>query len=60
MQGANPVPSETRIAINISTPDSDEDVRALVASALASDSRFLALRDAQPVTSELLVNGVVA
>ncbi|WP_322866376.1 OsmC family protein [Aquicoccus sp. G2-2] len=60
MQGASPVPSETRIAIDISTSDSDEDIRAMVARALASDPWFLALRDAQPVTSELLVNGVVA
>ncbi len=58
MEGASPVPSETRIAINIATAEGEKNVGALVARALEKDPWFLALRDAQPVTSELSVNGI--
>lgn len=60
MEGASPVPSDTRIAIDISSPEADEKVRALVARSLAKDPWFLALRDAQPVNSAVSVNGEVA
>lgn len=60
MEGTSPVPSDTRIAIDIASPEAEEKVRLLVARALASDPWLLAFRDAQPVTSELSVNGMVA
>jgi len=60
MEGASPVPSETRIAIDIASPDAEEKIAALVERALAKDPWFLALRDAQPVSTAVLVNGVVA
>lgn len=60
MEGASPVPSDTRIVIDIASSEADEKVRSLVARALVSDPWFLAFRDAQPVTSKLSVNGMVA
>jgi hypothetical protein len=60
MEGASPVPSDTRIAIDIASSEAEEKVRSLVARALVSDPWFLAFRDAQPVTSKLSVNGMVA
>lgn len=58
MEGASPVPSDTRIAIDVASPEAEEKVRSLVARALASDPWLLAFRDAQPVTSELWLNGM--
>jgi hypothetical protein len=59
MEGVSPVPSETRISIDITSPEPEEEVGSLVARALDKDPWVLALRDAQPVTSELSVNGMV-
>jgi len=60
MEGTSPVPSDTRIAIDVASPEAEETVRSLVARALSNDPWFLAYRDAQPVTSELSINGRVA
>ncbi len=60
MDDASPVPSDTRISIDIASPEAEEKVIALVARALAKDPWFLALRDAQPVSSAISINGRAA
>lgn len=59
--GASPVPSDTRIAIEIESPEAEETVRAMVSHAIASDPWFLAFRDAQPVSTAVSIStGAVA
>ncbi len=60
MDGARPVPSGTRITIDLASPLPEEDVEDLVARALTKDPWFLTLRDAQPVTTAVSVNCGIA
>jgi len=54
--GASPVPSDTRIAIGLESPEAEERVRAIVSRAIASDPWFLAYRDAQPVSTAVSIS----
>lgn len=54
--GASPVPSDTRIAIEIESPEAEDKVRAMVSRAIALDPWFLAYRDAQPVSTVVSVS----
>jgi hypothetical protein len=47
-------PLATRLTIKIDSPASHAELEAMVARALAADPFFLALRDAQKVTAELV------
>lgn len=59
MEGASPVPSDTRIAIEIRSPEAEDKVSEMVDRALANDPWFLAYRDAQPVSTAIsIVEGV--
>ena len=60
MDGASPVASDTRIAIDIASPHTEQGIHDLVARTLEKDPWFLTFRDAQPVTSVLSVSGEVA
>ncbi|MBV7379599.1 OsmC family protein [Maritimibacter dapengensis] len=51
LAGASPVPGDTRIGIEVSSPESEASLRGLVARALAHDPWFLAYRDAQTVST---------
>ncbi len=53
MEGASPVPSETRITIEIESRAPRAVLDDMVARALATDPWFLAFRDAQPVRTTL-------
>lgn len=55
MQGASPVPGDTRISIEVTSPEQDSKIGDLVARALQSDPWFLAYRDAQPVSTAISV-----
>lgn len=55
MEGASPVPSDTRIRIEISSSESEEKIGDVVTRALNSDPWFLAYRDAQPVRTAISV-----
>ena len=59
MEGASPVPRDTRIAIEIRSPEPEAKIKEMVTRALASDPWFLAYRDAQPVSTAIsIVEGV--
>ena len=59
MEGASPIPRDTRIAIEITSPEPESKIKEMVARALASDPWFLAYRDAQPVSTAIsIVEGV--
>lgn len=60
MDGASPVPMDTRVSIEIESPEVEEKVEEMVARALAMDPWFLAFRDAQPVRTAVSVSGAVA
>ena len=60
IEGASPVPSATRIAIEITSPEPEKQVGEMVARALANDPWFLAYRDAQPVSTEISITEGVA
>lgn len=55
MEGASPVPDDTRIAIEIASPEPGAQLRGMVDRALAADPWFLAFRDAQPVSTAISV-----
>lgn len=55
MDGASPVPSDTRIAIEIETSEAEEKVGEMVARALSADPWFLSFRDAQPLHTAISV-----
>mgnify|MGYP000076588547 CR=1 FL=1 len=55
MEGANPVPSDTRIAIEIITSEPGGTIKDMVHRALASDPWLLAFRDAQPVCTSISI-----
>lgn len=60
MDGASPVPSDTRIAIEVTSPEAEDAVEMMVDRALAKDPWFLAFRDAQPVQTAISVAKGVA
>ncbi len=60
MDGASPGASDTRIVIEVASPETEETVGAMVARALAVDPWFLAFRDAQKVCTSVSFNGTVA
>ena len=49
-------PLATRLEIKVTTDNEESDVQALVAQVLEKDTFFLALRDAQPVTTEIVLD----
>ncbi|MEQ9814140.1 MAG: OsmC family protein [Azospirillaceae bacterium] len=60
MEGASPVPGDTRIAIEIASPEAEAQVRGMVDRAISTDPWFLAFRDAQPVLTALTITAEVA
>ena len=60
MDGASPVPQDTRISIEVESPDDEKKLEEMVIRALALDPWFLAYRDAQPVRMAVSVGGAVA
>lgn len=60
MDGASPVPSDSRIAIEIETAEAEDKVDEMVARALSADPWFLSFKDAQPLhTTVSVVEAVV-
>lgn len=59
INGASPVPNDTRITVEIESREEHRTVRDMVARALASDPWFLAFRDAQPVSTAVSFNGAL-
>ncbi|PUB08375.1 OsmC family protein [Yoonia sediminilitoris] len=55
MAGASPVPGDTRIAIEIKSPEPEDEVGGMVSRAIANDPWFLAYRDAQPVSTVISI-----
>ena len=55
MEGASPVPRDTRITIEIRSPEPEDKAGEMVSRALASDPWFLAYRDAQPVSTAISI-----
>ncbi|MCA0042543.1 OsmC family protein [Celeribacter litoreus] len=55
MEGVNAAPNDTRITIEIRSPEPEEKVRELVRRALSHDPWFLAFRDAQPISTAISV-----
>ena len=49
-------PLATRLVITVNTDHEESDVQALVAQVLEKDTFFLALRDEQAVTAEIVLN----
>ena len=49
-------PLATRLLITVNTDHEESDIQALVAQVLEKDTFFLALRDAQPVTAEIVLD----
>ena len=49
-------PLATRLEIKVTTDNEESDVQALVAQVLEKDTFFLALRDAQAVTAEIVLD----
>ena len=49
-------PLATRLEIKVTTDHEESDIQALVAQVLEKDTFFLALRDAQPVTAEIVLD----
>ena len=49
-------PLATRLVITVTTDHEESDIQALVAQVLEKDTFFLALRDAQPVTAEIVLD----
>ena len=49
-------PLATRLEIKVTTDHKESDIQALVAQVLEKDTFFLALRDAQPVTAEIVLD----
>ena len=49
-------PLSTRLVITVTTDHEESDIQALVAQVLEKDTFFLALRDAQPVTTEIVLD----
>ena len=49
-------PLATRLAITITTDHEEADIQKLVAQVLEKDTFFLALRDAQAVTAEIVLD----
>ncbi|MFC7051060.1 OsmC family protein [Emcibacter nanhaiensis] len=60
MEGASPVPNDTRIAIEIRSSEPEEKVGEMVSRALANDPWFLAYRDAQPVSTTISITKEIA
>lgn len=60
MDGVYPAPSDTRIAIEITSSEPEAAVEDMVQRALASDPWLLAFRDAQPVHTSVSVSEGVA
>lgn len=56
MDGASPVPGDTRIAIAVFTDEAEDTVNEMVSRSLAMDPWFLAFRDAQPVSTAVSVS----
>ena len=52
-QGAAPL--NTRLTITVKTSHDEADIQALVAQVLEKDTFFLALRDAQAVSAEIVL-----
>lgn len=59
MDGARPVPSETRIAIHVTSPEPKHLLEEMLNRALSGDPWFLAFRDAQPVRTVISVSQAV-
>ncbi|SDJ45352.1 OsmC family protein [Lutimaribacter saemankumensis] len=55
MDSVSPVPSETLIAIEITSPEPEATIRGMVTRALGTDPWFLAYRDAQPVSTAVSI-----
>ena len=49
-------PLATRLVITVTTEHEESDIQALIARVLENDTFFLALRDAQPVTAEIVLD----
>ena len=49
-------PLSTRLAITVTTDHEEADIQELVAQVLEKDTFFLALRDAQAVTAEIVLD----
>ena len=49
-------PLATRLVITVTTDHEESDIQALIARVLENDTFFLALRDAQPVTAEIVLD----
>lgn len=59
MDGASPVPNDTRIAIRVTSSEHTVVLEEMIHRALFSDPWFLAFRDAQPVrTAVSIASGV--
>ena len=48
-------PLATRLVITVTTDHGESDIQALIARVLENDTFFLALRDAQPVSAEIVL-----
>lgn len=60
MDGANPVPSDTRIAIEVASSEPNDVLEDMIRRALSSDPWFLAFKNAQPVRTRVSVAPVSA
>jgi uncharacterized OsmC-like protein len=60
MDGARPVPSETRISIQVTSSEPEHLLEEMLDRALSRDPWFLAFRDAQPVRTKISVSQAVA
>ena len=49
-------PLATRLLITVNTDHEESDIQALVAQVLEKDTFFLALRDEQAVTAEIVLD----
>lgn len=56
MDGASPVPSDTRIEIHVTSSEPNDVLEEMAERALSNDPWYLAFRDAQPVQADVSVS----
>lgn len=60
MDGASPVPSNTRIAITVKSSEPNDVLKEMIDRAMSSDPWFLAFKNAQPVQTQVSFASVPA
>lgn len=60
MGGTSAVPSDTRITIQVTSPEPENAIKAMIHRALDIDPWFLAYRDPQPISTSISVTGGVS